>query len=167
MSLIGGMIVGAVVGAVGKVVFGGPVDEKSGKVQRAVEAAIKAGVVGSSCWDWIAEVFKRSGLWPSGKKFYEVFWYPFRGSQYVSSAPSKFLHSEEYCKVVKPGDWIYIHNRNRFDSKGNHSVIFLGWEDQDCRKAKVASSPFAGKEGRIELRDLVDQPIAFIIRLRG
>ncbi len=136
------------------------------RVIDAVNQAISEGLTAQSCWHWIEAVFKKAGLYPDGVPFYKAFEYIFQGSQYDAASSVMFLPKSRYASLIT-GDWLYVHNQNKYDRNGNHSVIFMGWEDQPTAQARVASSPFAHKPGHIETRNLVEQPIAFIMRARG
>lgn len=136
------------------------------RVLDAVNSSISEGMVGDSCWGWVANVFKKAGLYPDGVPFYQSFVYIFRGSQYDATKTEKFLQTSLYSTVVA-GDWLYIHNANQYDSNGNHSVIFIGWQDLNSGLATVASSRFANQPGQIETRNLIEQPIAFVMRAKG
>lgn len=163
-------MVGGLVGAVGRVLLGGgsvgaSMTQRGQKIVDVVNQAINEGVTAAHCWAWVEQIFVRAGLYQPPEKFYNAFEYIFRGSQYDSSSPQKFLPTSQYG-LVQVGDWLYIHNKNQWDANGNHSVIFLGWQNQDSGVATVASTPFANKPGKIETRNLIEQPIAFVMRAR-
>lgn len=129
---------------------------KRGKeIIKAVGEAITEGIIGKNCWDWVDKVYRIAGF-PKGKR-----------EELFSSVPDytgyncgKHHASQEYVKkTLKPGDWLFINNRNtiwthplRNMGSGNHSVIFLGWADKSNLIARTASCLRGGKPGTIENR---------------
>lgn len=103
-----------------------------------------------SCWDWIHNIYKAAGL----KEGPAVF----ANSHYGS------IGSLDY-KAVLPGAWLYIHNGNKWDKFGDHSVVFSRWIDEDKHIAEVMSFPGAGvskPKPRIHTVDFSKEPITRI-----
>jgi hypothetical protein len=74
-------------------------------------ALIDMSIIKGSCWDFVNEVYNRSGF--SNEK--ETIFRSRKKGPYASSS------------VVKPGDWIY-HINHQF-SNSEHSAIFICWKD--------------------------------------
>lgn len=176
IGLIGGGMVGGLVGLVGRVITSagaGPavpgvasavLSVPQTKIIQAADQVIKSGATSSSCWHWIELIFKRAGLYQGS--FGDWFAYIWKGGQYDKSNPQKFLTVAQ-LDILKPGDWLYIHNANQYDRNGNHSVLFMSWIDRQRGLARVAFTRFAGKAGEIGTRDLIAQPVAYIMRSRS
>ena len=87
----------------------------------ARQMVVEKAIVRGSCWDFVNEVFKRSGA-ASGK--YTVF---------RSKKSGPFADPD----LVKPGDWIYHVNLNYNNTE--HSAIFICWKDFEKRIAITLS----------------------------
>ena len=133
----------------------------SGRVYAAVKDLITKGVEGKHCWDWINKVYKSLGA--KAKRVYQNLNYSGKdcGDSHVKS--EDLINGSDLS--LREGDWLYLNNKNKYDSHGNHSVIFLGWFDKENLIAKTASCPGAGKVGRVERRDLKSQPVTHISRM--
>lgn len=122
-------------------------------VIQAAYQLINEGYLAKHCWDWIDQVFLRAGYPLARRRTI------FKGSQYGGDT---FSLSDP--SVLEPGDWLYIHNQNRYDKNGNHSVFFLGWIDPGALEAQTASATFSGQPGKIETRNLQQTPVTWITR---
>lgn len=121
------------------------------KVIQAVNKLLKEGVTGKNCWDWIQQVYgeakvRRKTIFKSSK-------YGGNGAETI-----------EPKGLLQTGDWIFINNKNKYDSKGDHSVIFLRWADEEKKIAVTANCGGSGKVGKIDQRNLVKQPVTFVMR---
>lgn len=125
------------------------------KVVEAVMAAQNENVTGAHCWDWVHKVYQRAGVSP--RRIYQDL-------NYIGKDCGTHHASDELMSKIHPGDWLYINNKNQYDTHGNHSVIFLGWTDKSAGLARVASCGGAGQIGRIESqpRNLKEQAITHI-----
>jgi hypothetical protein len=56
----------------------------------------------------------------------------------ISRSEAYPLAQNSLLEILKPGDHIFINNRNSSDNGGNHSEIFLGWADKEKYQANVA-----------------------------
>jgi len=119
-----------------------------------------------SCWHFIEAIFKNAGMTRITQLDF-----PWIGNQYtyktrtIQSKP--YMSPEEMKNSLIVGDWLYIHNKNTIDSKGNHSVLFLGWKDIDNLIAKTAEQRTLSQGGILNERNLSDQPVAHIMRMVG
>lgn len=132
-----------------------------GRVIAVVKDLISKGVEGKHCWDWINKVYKSLGA--KAKKLYQNLNYSGKdcGENHVKE--EDLVNGSALS--LREGDWLYINNKNKWDSHGNHSVIFLGWADKENLIAKTASCPGAGRVGRIEKRNLKANPVTHISRM--
>lgn len=132
-----------------------------GRVYAVVKDLISKGVEGKHCWDWINKVYKSLGA--KAKKLYQNLNYSGKdcGENHVKE--EDLVNGSNLS--LREGDWLYINNKNKWDSHGNHSVIFLGWADKENLIAKTASCPGAGRVGRIEKRNLKTNPVTHISRM--
>lgn len=132
--------------------------ETSGAGRKVVEAVVAAeneGVQGAHCWDWVNKVYQRAGV--SARRIYQDL-------NYVGKDCGTHHASDELMSKIRPGDWLYINNKNRYDTNGNHSVIFLEWTNEAEGLARVASCGGAGQIGHIEPqpRNLKQQGVTHI-----
>jgi len=112
---------------------------------------------GAHCWDWVDKIYKAAGITRKLR--------PYQNLNYSGNvAPARCHAGPKLLDTLEPGDWLYINNRNRFDSHGNHSVIFLGWADKSNRIANMASCPGANKMGRMHKTDLNKNPVVHITK---
>jgi len=125
------------------------------KVVNAVNAALKEGMRGDHCWDWVNKVYKKAGV--SSRRIYQDL-------NYSGKKCGDHHASDELMGKLRAGDWVYINNQNRYDENGCHSAIFLGWINEDRQIAKMASCPGSGKKGRITRENLKKQPITYIAK---
>jgi len=75
------------------------------------QMAFNKSIIKGSCWDYVNEVYSRSGFSKSKETI-------FSSRKNGPFAPSN---------LVKPGDWIY-HINHQFNN-GEHSAIFICWKD--------------------------------------
>lgn len=129
-------------------------------VLKSAQELVSEKAVGKHCWDWVSKAFKKANaravtLFKSFDKY--------SGKDCGDNCvPEKELIDPKSRLALKPGDWIYINNQG-IDSKGNHSVIFLGWVDKENLIARTANQP--GIKGpRIDTRDLRKTPVTYIGR---
>lgn len=120
------------------------------RIAAMAEWAVSSGQLNDAkhCWDWIQKVCKSVGM-----KFGDT---TFRTRAYGSPI------GELKYGVLGKGDWLYVHNGNKSDSRGDHSVIFLGWSDEAAHTARVASFPGPGKKARLHTIDFNKTPITSI-----
>ncbi|EKD63825.1 MAG: hypothetical protein ACD_51C00188G0003 [uncultured bacterium] len=126
---------------------------KGQKVVDAVTAALKEGMRGDHCWDWVNKVYKKAGA--QNQRIYQDLSYPGKdcGDRHAS---------ESLMSKLRPGDWLYINNKNKYDENGCHSGIFLGWINEDRQIARMASCPGAGKKGHVTRENLKQKPVTYI-----
>lgn len=127
---------------------------------RAVEeleakAKREPGRPAKHCFDWISMVYERAGA-KRGRKIYDSL------NDYTGIDCGEHHAPPEVLAKLQTGDWLFINNRNKFDDKGNHSVIFLGWKDQANQIAYTASYGGGRKKPGKEVRDFKDQPVVRI-----
>ncbi len=123
-------------------------------VLAAKSLAGKENFRGAHCWDWADKVYKAAGF-----THREVF----RNLGYSG----RYGCPRDHCPSVQdlrggrlqPGDWIFLNNQNSSDAKGNHSGIFLGWEDESTGLASIASCPGANKVGNIKTYNLSHEQV--------
>lgn len=73
--------------------------------------------------------------------------------------------NSELIGTIQPWDWLYVHNKNKYDNGWNHSVIFIGRENGEVWKAITASYPGSHSEDAVlHTYDLNDNPIKHITR---
>jgi hydrogenase maturation factor len=89
-----------------------------------------------SCWEWANEVYQRAGINASNRQVL------YQGPPYKQIGPQ--LSQKAIKDSIKVGDWLYIHNGNGIDKRGDHSVIFLGWTDSSKTMMRTASFPGSG-----------------------
>lgn len=95
----------------------------------------KGGKRDDSCWDWAQCVYKDAG---AGE-----------GNVIFNRHPGHEPVGELDYNQITPGSWLWVHNGNKTDKDGEHSVIFMDWLDKEKGLARVASGS-AGREPRIE-----------------
>lgn len=105
------------------------------------------------CWDWVDKIYKAAGA--KLRRIYQDLGYEGKDCGDRHAGPA-------LMNALRPGDWLYINNQNRWDRKGCHSVIFLEWIDKNANMARCASSPRAGSSGRIHLVDFNKSPVTHI-----
>lgn len=142
-------------------------NEEAGAGNAGVVNAVKQAIAskmpgGSNCWDWCFMVYQMAGYGGPNKSLKNI-QVLFKGNQYLASSPYTYLPLERYSEL-QAGDWIYVHNSNSLDAKGNHSDIFLEWADFSAGLANNASSPGYGSPGRYNKRNLQQQRIAWWMR---
>jgi hypothetical protein len=84
-------------------------------------ALIDRCIIKGSCWDFVNEVYRRSGSADTKETI-------FRSHKKGSFAPSS---------IVQPGDWIY-HINHQFNNS-EHSAIFICWKDFEKKIAITLS----------------------------
>jgi hypothetical protein len=104
-------------------------------------ALLEKTIVKGSCWDYINEVYRRSGF--ADKK--ETI---FRSNKSGPYAPAK---------LVQPGDWVY-HINHQYNNI-EHSAIFICWKDFNKRIAITLSYAgmnrnLPGKYGEYQLNSI-------------
>lgn len=136
-------------------------DDARRLVVLAAESMIGAGTTANHCWAWSSEVYRRANakrepLWPS--------------TYFVHPAPSRSIKdldwydedaNAERLTQLGPGDWLLINNRNTADYYGNHSAVFIDWQDRVnwiARVAQLARGPLEVPEYRAY--NLVETPLA-------
>jgi len=100
--------------------------QKAIKVAEIIE---KNGLKNKHCWDFVAKVYAEAGL--KRKETFSCV------AKYEGADCAQNCAPESELDNLKPGDHIFINNRNKADQHGNHSVLFLGWKNKDKREANV------------------------------
>jgi len=154
-----------------KIALDATLSAKQKKIFLAVDTMIKNSINGDHCWDWVYRVFKMAGYGGTASNKVADFNFIFIGNQYQNTYKLRTISSSNFYPTshlvsLQPGDWLYIHNRNSADAKGNHSVIFLGWRDFSNKIAKAASSPWSNTPGEYKDRDLKNNPVAHLMRVK-
>jgi hypothetical protein len=170
-AFFGPLVGGLFVGGVGRLVLGmGEDSGVAGSTAAGRRVVSNAGELISEsfkpihCWAWVWKAYERSGYtgakYPTLKNVKVLF----KGSQYTGSG-AKWFPLSRYDEL-RPGDWIYIHNGNKYDTagRGNHSGVFIKWLDRSNYIAQTASSRGKGKVGGYRRRDLRAMPIAWLMR---
>jgi hypothetical protein len=123
----------------------------------AVELAMKENILGKHCWDWADKVYTIAGLPQSRRRII------FNSAGEHGLNCGNFPADDEKLNQLKPGDWVYTHNKNYKDFNGNHSMIFVEWIDIGKRIAKLASCHNSGQPGTFDQRyDFNKSPVVFI-----
>ena len=130
------------------------------RILRAIDDAIEQKIRGDNCWDWAEKVYVMAGLSVPSKKNVV---YSSVGT-YKGRSCGNHCASDALLDSLQPGDWIFINNKNKRDPEGNHSVLFMGWEDREKRIAKGADCAIQGGTGKINLKNLKDKPVTAIIK---
>ncbi|MFA6528161.1 MAG: hypothetical protein WCT46_01315 [Candidatus Gracilibacteria bacterium] len=131
-----------------------------GKGKKIVEAVRNlVGKPGSSCWDWVNQVYNSTSPKMRPQRIYQDL-------NYSGKRCGDHHASPELMKKIQPGDWLYINNKNRHDPNGCHSCIFLGWVGDSANQiAQIASCPGAGRRGRIDEKcNLKKNPVTYIAK---
>jgi hypothetical protein len=131
------------------------VSDKNRRVALIAEeyATNRKDILGQHCWDWVDKVYKAAGV--KMKTIYQDLKYEGRDCGSHHAGP-------RLINQLEPGDWIYANNKNKSDTHGNHSLVFLGWLDRTAGVAKVASCPGYRKPGRVHTINIVRCPIVHI-----
>ena len=141
------------------------------KILTAVKKAMRDGVKGKHCWDWCWQVFNRY----TGMKSISELEFLFIGSmhryKWRNKATAEFVKMHDipflpvpYYNQLRPGDWLYIFNRNTLDKYGEHSFIFIGWADKEGAVALVADHVGVGNVGKYRKRNLLRDPVTHWMR---
>ena len=109
------------------------------------------------CRWWAEAIYKKAWLLEWDRKIIYQDW------KYYSSIWEQ-LSNNDLINIIKPGDWIYVHNWNSIDQNWDHSVIFLWRENNVIWQANTASYPWSGNEAVIKTYDLATNPIRHISR---
>lgn len=92
-------------------------------------ALVDRDIIKGSCWDYIHEVFNRSG-YPTNKR---------------KTVFKSHIHKGPYAyEQIQAGDWVYFKNHNYKNNP--HSSIFVRWEDKANKQALMLS--YAGERRR-------------------
>lgn len=108
---------------------------------------LKAG----HCWDWVKKIYDASGF-TMGQSWQDL--------NYEGKIAGTHRASQSQLQSLRPGDWLYINNRNKYDTHGNHSVIFLGWKGPNI--AEVAS--YYDNSSHIHSYDVNEYPVTHITK---
>ncbi len=111
----------------------------------ATNPNLKAG----HCWDWVHKVYEAAGFAP--RPIYQDL-------NYVGKEAGTHRANESLLNGLQPGDWLYINNKNQYDTHGNHSVIFLGWKGDHV--AEVAS--YFSNSSHVHTYNVNDYPVTHI-----
>jgi hypothetical protein len=129
--------------------------DKGTRILKAAKQAMDEKITGLHCWDWAEKVYKLAGIPRGPILFNSVKDYGMNCGEHP--APPDKLDQ------IRPGDWLFIHNRNSSDAFGNHSVIFVEWIDKEKRIAKTVSCPGQDMVGQINPRvDFNKNPVTYI-----
>jgi hypothetical protein len=138
---------------------------QGGKVIEAVEKALKENLVGEHCWDGVDQVYKMAGfdLRNGANKIFDGAKGKAEG-ELRDSVPDAQLVEDGSPLRLRAGDHLYIHNGNKDDVVGDHSLIFLGWVNEGERVARTASVRAANRPLKLGERNLRETPVTFISR---
>lgn len=103
------------------------------------------------CWDWVKKIYDASGF-TMGTSWQDL--------NYTGKIAGNHRASPSQLQSLQPGDWIYINNRNQYDTHGNHSVIFLGWKGPNI--AEVAS--YYDNSSHIHSYNVNEYPVTHITK---
>lgn len=138
--------------------------QASGIRQRVVNAAmdlLRTYSPGKHCWDWVEQAYRNARA-----KRRTVY----RHTNYIRRAvrgDSTFNDNPENPPVVasiESGDWVFVHNRNGSDRRGDHSILFLRWLDKGNLIGQAVSCPRGGCSGRIHRVDFKRTPATLIMK---
>lgn len=137
--------------------------EASGIRKAIVSAAmelVKDRTPGAHCWDWIEKVYRAAGA----KRGAVVYQHPkYRKRGFDRNHPSKHENPRN-VRSLQPGDWLFIYNKNGIDTYDDHSVLFLGWENEAELIAKVANCRGAGRVGDLRIVNFKQTPVTMWIK---
>jgi hypothetical protein len=105
-------------------------------------------VKGKYCWDWCEQVYNAANCRRGNDQYFDVR-YEGRDCGSVRASPA-------ILKTIRPGDWLFINNRNTSDTHGNHSIIILSVSGDN---AVAASCPGANMQGRIHNANFINTPV--------
>ncbi len=113
------------------------------------------------CWNWAETVFK----YARAKRGHSVYNYKKDRGGYVGRYCGDRHAKPHHIAQMAPGDWIYYNNHNTSSAHGNHSAIFLGWENKSRLIGKVASGSSSNR-GKIHKVNFRKYPITHIAKTR-
>jgi len=131
------------------------------RVLDTAEQMIANDTRAAHCWAWVNDVFNSASAkprktWPTDR--YVV---PVPGGNMRDLPNYSAAENLQRLSRLEPGDWIFINNRNTADENGNHSVIFVDWQDQARSLARVAQLSNGSRiPPAYKTYDLVDMPLA-------
>lgn len=97
---------------------------------------------GEFCFAWNNMIFNETWAkrwhiyWTWPNNVYGRWWKPVVEWEFLDENRDYYNNDTDYQLLLdelKSGDWIYIHNGNKWDDYGDHSVIFLGWNKDKWR----------------------------------
>jgi len=133
------------------------IPDKGERVVKIAERMVKDKVMGKHCWDWVDKVYKTAKC--QRRVIFSTF------NKYEGKDCKANCANEEQLSQMSPGDHIFVNNKNKHDTHGNHSVIFLGWVNRAQKIARVASYPaINNRPPLIHERDLNKQPVTYIAK---
>jgi hypothetical protein len=144
---------------------------KQQSILSAAQQIADEQTIGLHCFDFVHKIFTRAGYGGTPNNEAADLDFLWIGSQYADTykrrtiQPRMFMTDGE-LEQLQPGDWLYIHNKNTYDAKGNHSIVFLGWIDKANRIAKTAEQRFSKRPGEIAKRDFRKHPVAHLMRVK-
>jgi hypothetical protein len=146
-------------------------DEVNGrKVLEAVQTALDEGLTAANCWDGADKVYQLAGfdLRERGNKIFIGGKGKAEG-ELRDQIPDEQLVEENSLHRLRAGDHLYVHNGNQHDKvgdyeTGDHSVVFLDWENKEERIARIASVGGANKPFKLGVINLLENPVTFISR---
>lgn len=104
----------------------------------------------SNCNEWVRKIYNLS------RSNYKGLYY---NVNYAGKDAGKIRADQNKLSQIEKGDWIFINNKNAYDEHGNHSGIFLEWENPNT--VKIASSL---NNGSIHTYDINKYPITAIFK---
>lgn len=138
--------------------------EASGIRQRIVSAAmelLRECRPGAHCWDWVKQVYAKAGAKRNAVYRHENYLKKvIRGDPDFNDTPE----NPPMVTSLDSGDWVFTHNRNKADRRGDHSILFLRWIDKGNLIGEAISCPRGGCPGRIHRIDFKKTPTTLIMK---
>lgn len=108
-------------------------------------------ITGLHCWDWINKVYYYANC--TVQRVYQDLDY---------EGPDCGIHkaSQNLIDQIGPGDWLYVNNKNKLDTKGNHSVVVVNKTGPTSILAAACLK--SGGPGIMYNIDLNKQPVVHI-----
>lgn len=123
------------------------------RVVEAIGQVVKSGYLPAHCWAWVNKVYRDAGVRTTSTIF--------RSLNYVGKDCGNNHAGPEMISKIRPGDWLFYNNKNKADSHGNHSAVFIKWLDEGNRIAQMASG-YYNHAGRFHTVNLYEKPVVLI-----
>jgi len=120
-------------------------------VQSAKALVAHTEITGICCWDWINKVYYYADC--TVQRVYQ-------NIQYEGHDCGSVKADQNLLDQISPGDWLYVNNKNQYDTHGNHSVVVV--EKLGPTLIKAASCWKSGDPGRFHQIDFNKQPVVHI-----